>query len=1109
MVKTAKQKFPLLMLLVLAIVTAVSSISHAATDSTAPTVTSFSPAAGVTLKISNPTISFTVSDTESIIKNSNYFIKLNGVSVNATLQYPGRWTIDYYGNSVYRVSSYNQATISFPSSGLADGTYKVDVQASDQAGNIVTKSWSFTLAVPPAFSAMSPVNGSVVNNGLTPLQVKIADNGQISSAALAVDGNEVSASFQNGILSYTPQTPLADGYHAVTATAADAQNNSTNVSWGYYVQTQPPALSFAQDGTTIAQHNPALVVALKSAGKLSSNASDNKMYVDGQLVSSAFSYKGHWKYSAYSSTWVVDSVGDGTLSYTPDSLTDGKHTVAVCVYDPAGNYSQGAWTVNIAQPPVFSEVGPYGSTSQPNPTITVKATDPNGPAIDWSSLVMKVDGDAVPDVQYDTATGVVGYSSPALANDAFHHVNVQVADTAGNLASTSWQFFGAMVADVSGFSNLSPLQTTPLAAPAISTHLKGSGYVLSSLSMTLDGIPVVPKVNGTVPELQVVYTPAAPLSDGTHTVALSVYDDIYGTINSPPWEFTVEAPPSVTNISPKDNASTVTGTPVIAAYTSDNSGISSAVLTISNKTNSFTIVPQIDKVFSRISYQVLDPLEDGIYTAALTVSDLSGNTTTQSWQFTVDTKFGTAYPDMPAVNDAACWTCHRDRFTAASGGTGQHPAPQLCGQCHSLQKLGGLQTFKNCTSCHYNGNYWTYDHYGLTAWQNVPNRKHQLNDVHLSSTTGCETCHSRILTQEHFRPERTDTKGNPIDCNTCHTGSFLGEELSTNGKLRVDTSQANLSYGYNYLTWMAPAGVTFSRVYLDMNTTLNLADIAALNASGQVQYYLNPNYANVGSGKQNAWLDTPTPIAGIQLKIWSGGNNTGYLDVPKVQLTPDANNPELLKLQNAIADKKTDCATCHGEYANHDAVHQDGLDEKCLSCHKGTLTQEHLNNTTTAGRNLTCDSCHASADKAVKRSIAAGNLSCSGCHTKAHTLNLMDKTPVDLPLYSEFSWSQPLEAAIFSGEPTSPAGYESGQVLLSSRLNTVTAGALWNFYNTGLTGDLGWKLKSAPPADGAASFVVEYVKGTRALTLKAYNTLSSSLQGDPLPSGYRMEIWYK
>jgi hypothetical protein len=210
----------------------------------------------------------------------------------------------------------------------------------------------------------------------------------------------------------------------------------------------------------------------------------------------------------------------------------------------------------------------------------------------------------------------------------------------------------------------------------------------------------------------------------------------------------------------------------------------------------------------------------------------------------------------------------------------------------------------------------------------------------------------------------------------------------------------------------------------------------------------------------------------------------------------------------AITDKNKNCSACHG-MADHESLHTGDLDSNCQTCHVSALSQEHLNNPkTNPDKDYNCETCHtSSADNKVKRTIAANNLNCAGCHTQGHNILFVDKVPADIPIYSGFAWTLPIEASIFNGDTSTPAGYEAGQVVFSNRRHDITIDELWSYYNEQLTAN-GWQLMSDAPQPGAAVISAEFEKQARYVTVKCYSTELSDGAG-PTSYGYRTEIWYK
>jgi len=114
---------------------------------------------------------------------------------------------------------------------------------------------------------------------------------------------------------------------------------------------------------------------------------------------------------------------------------------------------------------------------------------------------------------------------------------------------------------------------------------------------------------------------------------------------------------------------------------------------------------------------------------------------------------------------ATCWNCHPSLFA------GWGPPPNLVlnpntpwpeGYTHDSSRVDnfiGVDTMYTCEKCHIQD--W---------WQSIPEHDTSFGSpsTHLSSTTGCQTCHSTPLTTEHYR-HLDDTTGMPLDCFTCHS----------------------------------------------------------------------------------------------------------------------------------------------------------------------------------------------------------------------------------------------------------------------------------------------------------------------------------------------------
>jgi len=220
-------------------------------------------------------------------------------------------------------------------------------------------------------------------------------------------------------------------------------------------------------------------------------------------------------------------------------------------------------------------------------------------------------------------------------------------------------------------------------------------------------------------------------------------------------------------------------------------------------------------------------------------------------------------------------------------------------------------------------------------------------------------------------------------------------------------------------------------------------------------------------------------------------------------------------VQQAIANEQKNCEACHTQ-SNHETLHTTTvLDSNCTTCHINSLTQEHLNNPTTQTDAVTgqvnpwtCDTCHASTNGVVSGAVATGNTQCAACHRQGHNISFVETVPSDIPLYSGFEWTTPIDAAIWNGESWMPEEFlTGGKVIISNRRAEVTCSDVWAFYSSEM-GVRGWTLASGPPAAGADVFNVTFTKDTHKAVIWFYGGAGHT-ETPVLPAGYRIEVIYK
>lgn len=523
-----------------------------------------------------------------------------------------------------------------------------------------------------------------------------------------------------------------------------------------------------------------------------------------------------------------------------------------------------------------------------------------------------------------------------------------------------------------------------------------------------------------------------------------------------------------------------------------------------------------------------------------------------------------ARAEMPNnLSNAGCKSCHTDYPGTVSPYVFKHSTVN-CTRCHTSGH-GALQLEKmwNCRYCHLTtyqdtyvwptGSYtgavsgfksyrdplrgaplgselkWMGGHFAggaLTAtslptdWPIDANFTYHTNSPGFQHNSvypdlSCQNCHQSTLTSEH--EGKTKVHNNPAE--DFEDGSF---RFNFTGYWGGDWARVNeTAYTGSHSFKSGLIGVNLTSLPYSTaatETSVNVDSAAAVSfwykvtSGNSLKFYIDGTEQMNGTAP--VWTYVYYPLAaGSHTVKWSTGGNSAYIDDLSVSgasttYTIDCNTCHLSSdtaVKDAIANHNDSCAACHTLASGHEAVHMSGLDDACQQCHQAGLTQEHINNPTTAGKNYNCSTCHASTVKPVNRAIMADDLNCAGCHALGHNINFVDNVPADIPLHPGFKWSTPMEASLFTQEPDIPAGYETGLMALSNRRTDISAADIWAYYNEQL-GMNGWVLQSPAPETGGGSFTAGLMKETRSLTLKCYNSRNRSGSGPQ--TGSRIELWY-
>ncbi|MBK5540631.1 Ig-like domain repeat protein [Pseudomonas sp. TH07] len=521
-------------------------------------IDSSAPAASETIAIASIT-SDTGSSSSDFITGDNTLIFSGTLGTALAVDEGVRISLD--GGTSWQVATVSGTNWSYDNSAstLADGTYTVQVQVVDTAGNI-GQSASQALVIdttPPASSETVTIisivtdtgasasdfitsDSSLVFNGglgaaLSPDEsVRISLDGGVTWHAAAVSGT--AWSFDNSA------NTLADGTYNVQVQVIDSAGNiGQRASQNVLIDSTPPA---AGETITIASIS-------SDSGSSSSDfiTNDSTLLFNGNLGSSLAAGEGVRLSLDGGSTWHDATVSGNSWSYdnTANNLADGTYSVQVQVIDTAGNIGQTA-----SQSLVVDTRAPLASETITLASITTDSGISNSDFITSdNSLVfngnlgtalavgegvrISLDGGAT--WQSASVSGTqwsFDNSANALA-DGTYSVQVQVIDSAGNLGQSASQ---SVVID-----STAPLAGETLSIDSIArdTGASASDFITSdhtllyrgSLGLTLpngEGVQLSTDGGATWHDAQVSGTSwsydgtGQSLPDGNYTVQVRVID---------------------------------------------------------------------------------------------------------------------------------------------------------------------------------------------------------------------------------------------------------------------------------------------------------------------------------------------------------------------------------------------------------------------------------------------------------------------------------------------------------------------------------------------------------------------------------------------------------
>ncbi|WP_261833079.1 Ig-like domain-containing protein, partial [Leminorella grimontii] len=366
---------------------------------------------------------------------SNLNVSNDGTTVTGESEPHAIVTVKDAGGNVIGSATANESgsfSITLTSTRSAGET--LALSAVDPAGNL---SLPTVALVPSAQQIATPTITAIVDNAL-PATGPIADGQAINDTAPTLSGRAEAGAIvtiydgednpigsttadDSGDWHFTPDEPLGEGEHALTAIATDAEGNESLTSTPFNLTVD-----------TVAPDAPTITDAVGGA-----TTSDTTPTLNGKAEAGAVVTIYDGEDNPIGSTTADDS---GDWHFTPDEpLDEGDHTLTATATDAAGNESPASTTFDLTvdtlapDAPTITDAVGGATTSDTTPTINGKA--------EAGAVVTIFDGEDNP-IGSTTAdnNGDWHFTPDEPLGEGDHSLTATATDAAGNESPASTTF---------------------------------------------------------------------------------------------------------------------------------------------------------------------------------------------------------------------------------------------------------------------------------------------------------------------------------------------------------------------------------------------------------------------------------------------------------------------------------------------------------------------------------------------------------------------------------------------------------------------------------------------------------------------------------------------
>ncbi|ECH8885874.1 TPA: non-fimbrial adhesin SiiE [Salmonella enterica] len=547
-----------------------------------------------------------------------------------------------------------------PTGTWADGDYTLTVRVEDEAGNEKhSASLTVTVDTQITIDVIELVNdngipGDNMTNDAHP-QFRVTVPGDVNEVSLSIDGGvtwvKATQSATPGVWNYTWPGTVPDGDYTLNVKATDNAGNTVTETLHFTIDTTlsvPVIVLNSADDTGVQGDNMTN----------STQPTFALQHIDDDAVRVTVSVEHGGVTTTFDAT-----KGTGGWSFTPTGAwADGDYTLSVSVEDKAGNTSHSAsLTVTVDTQIAINNIELVNDSGIPDDNLTnnVRPHFQVKVPTDVNEVRLSIDGGKTWFNATQSATpGVWDYTWLADVGEGKHTLTVEATDKAGNQTTQKLDFIidtmlsePTIVLDSTDDSGTKGDNLTNANKPT---------FILGNIDADARYVTVEVQYGGTKEVLTATkgatgiwsVTPTGTWADGDYTLTVRVEDDAGNVKYSAPLTVTVDTQITIDDIElvndngiPSDNLTNDVRPHFRVTVPGD---VNEVRLSIDGGN---TWVRATQGTAGTWDYTWPKDVTDGLHTLTVEATDKAGNKTTQTLDFTIDTRLSTPTIAMDSRDD--------------------------------------------------------------------------------------------------------------------------------------------------------------------------------------------------------------------------------------------------------------------------------------------------------------------------------------------------------------------------------------------------------------------------------------------------------------------------